>query len=140
MNRYLQTHYVKGGRGPLELDCYGLVRLARTELYGKPLLPLCAEARPGDLRAITRAVKNVAVLEGMHPAAPAPGAIATAWRASLCVHVGIVVDADGRLWVLETDEPTGPCLTRMADFERRYTKVMFYDDQGLPEPASWPAD
>lgn len=128
IDKYLFTRYVKGGRGPVDLDCYGLVRLARTELFGKPLMPLCANAKPGDLRAITRAVQEVSGLERMRPAMPLPGAVATAWRASLCAHVGLVVAADGRLWVLETDEPTGPCLTPLAEFEKRYTEVVYYAD------------
>lgn len=128
IEKYLFTRYVKGGRGPMDLDCYGLARLARTEMFGKPMMPLCADAKPGDFRAITRAVQDVTDLECMRPAAPTPGAVATAWRASLCVHVGLVVEADGRRWVLETDEPTGPCLTPLADFEKRYTKVIYYAD------------
>lgn len=128
IDEYLRTRYVKGGRGPIDLDCYGLVRLGRTELFGKPLMPVCADAKPGDMRAITRAVREVAGLECMRPGVPIPGAVATAWRASLCVHVGLVVDADGRRWVLETDEPTGPCLTPLREFERRYTRVVYYAD------------
>lgn len=132
IDQYLTTRYVKGGRGPVDLDCYGLVRLARAELFGRRLMPLCAEARPGDLRSITRAVQEVAGLQGMQPADPTPGAVATAWRASLCVHVGLVVEADGRRWVLETDEPTGPCITPLSKFESRYSRVIYYDDQDLP--------
>lgn len=131
MNRYRSTRYVRGGREPDELDCWGLVRLARTEIFGKPLLPLCADAKPGDFRAITQACSAVSDLARLVPSTPAPGAIATAWRASLCVHVGLVVEADGRRWVLETDEPTGPCMTPINRFESRYTKVIYYDDQGL---------
>lgn len=132
ISKYLTTRYVKGGRGPVDLDCYGLVRLGRTELFGRPLMPLCADARPGDLRAITRAVQEVAGLQCMLPADPTPGAVATAWRASLCVHVGLVVEADGRRWVLETDESTGPCITPLKKFESRYSRVIYYDDQDLP--------
>lgn len=128
MKRYLESRYVRGGRTWPELDCYGLVRLARAELFGKPHLPLCTAAEPGLLREITLAVHNVAAALDMRPAACEPGAVATAWTASLCVHVGLVVEADGRLWILETDEPTGPCLTPVRAFESRYTQVIYYAD------------
>jgi cell wall-associated NlpC family hydrolase len=128
INRYLSIPYVRGGRDVSGADCYGLVRLARTELFGKSWLPLHAEVMPGQVREMTAACAATAGLESMAPCAAEPGAIATAWRAGLCVHVGIVVQADGRQWVLESDEPTGPCLTPLSDFERRYTKVVYYGD------------
>lgn len=127
IEKYLSTRYVKGGRGPIELDCYGLVRLARSELFGKPLMPLCTEAVPGRFRAITGAVESVSSLLAMRPVDRTLGAVATAWRGTLCVHVGLVVEADGREWILETDEP-GPRLTPPRLFEKRYTSVIYYDD------------
>jgi len=128
IDRYLQTRYVRGGRGPVELDCWGLVRLARHEIYGKPLLPACTDARPGNLRVITRSCHEVAGCEGLQPGPAVPGSIATAWSARLCVHVGLVVQADGRRWVLETDEPVGPCITPLRAFEARYSRVVYYAD------------
>lgn len=128
IQRYLESRYVRGGREWPELDCFGLVRLARAELYGAPMMPLCTAAVPGNCREITRAVSKVAWELDMSPCGCAPGSVATAWAASLCIHVGLVVEADGRLWVLETDEPTGPCLTPVKDFESRYTRVVYYAD------------
>ena len=133
MNRYLQTRYVRGGRGPVEYDCWGLVRIARLELFGRRLLPILSEAKPGNPRAITNAVRTVSADGFAELSKPRVGAIATAWRASLCVHVGLVVEADGRMMILETDAPTGPCLTPIKTFTARYTRVLFYDDQDLPE-------
>lgn len=134
IGQYLRTRYVRGARGPAEFDCWGLVRSARFELFGRPWLPLLADAAPGNLRAITRAHSDVSALHGFREVAPHPGVIATAWAASLCVHVGIVVQANGRLMILETDEPTGPCLTSINKFTARYTRALFYDDQDLPGP------
>lgn len=37
--KYLSASYEDGGRGPARLDCWGLARLARHEVYGLPLLP-----------------------------------------------------------------------------------------------------
>lgn len=132
----LNSRYVRGGRGPVDLDCYGLVRLARVYLFGKPMLPRVGQALPGDFRAITHAVDSVAWDGGLLLSAARPGAIATAWRASLCVHFGILIDIDGRLMVLETDDPMGPCLTTLKHFTTRYTRVLFYDDSDLPQSAA----
>lgn len=129
---FLRTRYVPFGRVAPELDCWGLVRLARVSLFGKPLLPSYSETDPLDKAGLTTAAGEVREQGGFAEVAPRPGAIATAWRARLCVHVGIVVEADGRLWVLETDSGTGPTLTRVNVFETRYTRVIFYDDQSLP--------
>lgn len=128
INRFLVSKYVAGGRDFPNLDCYGLVRLARHELFGKPMLPSCPAAEPGALRAITSACEDVSIECGMSPSACTPGAIATAWRGKLCVHVGLVIEADGRQWILETDIGTGPCLTRPGKFEERYTRVIYYAD------------
>lgn len=140
MRQFLQTRYVRGGRGPVEYDCYGLVRDARATLFGRELLPTLQDARPGELRGIKRAVDQVIALHGFAPCSPRVGAIATAWRASLCVHVGLVVEVDGQLRILETDEPDGPCLTALNRFQARYTRVLFYDDQDLPRTDAERAD
>ncbi|KAA0910690.1 hypothetical protein [Pusillimonas sp. ANT_WB101] len=131
INRYLQTRYVKYGRGPVDVDCYGLVRLARHELFGRAMLPSYSEIDPDDKQALTAATLLVREEGCFLPCTAQLGAIATAWRARLCVHVGLVVHADGRLWVLETNEGKGPCLTSIWDFEPRYTQVIYYDDTTL---------
>lgn len=124
----LRTRYVKYGRGPVELDCWGLVRVARAELFGSDWLPSYIDIDPQDKAGLTEAALEVREQGGFREIEIRPGAIATAWRARLCVHVGIVVEADGRLWILETDEGTGPGLIRPANFERRYSKVIYYDN------------
>lgn len=129
---FLQTRYVPFGRAAPELDCWGLVRLARVSLFGRLLLPSHVGINPQDKAALTAAAQAVREQGGFQEVQARPGAIAAAWRARLCVHVGLVVEADGRLWVLETDAGTGPTLTRINIFETRYTRVIFYDDQSLP--------
>lgn len=128
INKYLMATYIKGGRGPNELDCWGLVRLARVELFGKSLLPSYSDVDPQDKRRLTEACKQVASAHQLKQCEPTEGAIATAWRGKLCVHVGLVVNADGRQWILETDEASGPCLTPIPTFESNYSKVIYYDD------------
>lgn len=125
---FLQTRYVKFGRGPIEMDCWGLVRIARVELFGKAWLPSYADVDPHDKRHLTKATHSALVENSLIEVDIRPGAIAAAWQARLCVHVGIVAECDGRLWILETDEDTGPVLTRPSTFESRYTKVVYYDN------------
>lgn len=128
---FLRTRYVPFGRKPPELDCWGLVRLARASLFGRAMLPSYSETDPDDKAGLTKAASEVRVQGGFVEVQPRPGAIATGWRARLCVHVGLIVEADGRLWVLETDAGTGPTLTKINAFEARYTRVVFYDDQSI---------
>lgn len=125
---FLATNYVKFGRSLPDLDCWGLVRLARVELFNRELLPSYVEIDPQDKRELTTATLNVQAVGEFKEVPLTVGAIATAWRGRLCVHVGIVVECDGRLWVLETDEATGPALTRPQLFESRYTQVIYYDN------------
>lgn len=128
INRYLTSNYVSGGRVFPDYDCWGLVRDAKYDLFGGALLPSCVAAVPGQFNAITRAVSEVSHAFGMRPAICQAGSVATAWRGKLCVHVGLVVEVDGRKWVLETDVATGPCLTRVSKFEERYSRVEYYAD------------
>lgn len=125
---FLASKYVKFGRGPVEFDCWGLVRIALTDLFARDLLPSYAGVDPQDKRSLTATAIAVRDINLFARTAIKVGAIATAWRGQLCVHVGIVVECDGRLWVLETDEATGPALTRPVIFESRYTQVIYYDN------------
>lgn len=127
MIRFLNTRYVDGGRGPHEYDCYGLVRAVRAEVFGRPLLPIHNEVQPSDKATMTTVCQETIDMTGMKETRIAEAAIATAWAGRLCVHVGIVVYGDGQFWILETDEPTGPCRTPARVFENRYTRVKYYD-------------
>lgn len=129
---YLATIYSRYGRGEMvdgvrHFDCYGLVREARATMFGKPLLASYGEIGGQMAREMTEAV-NDTIQQHLKPCKPSPGAIAMGWRGRLCLHVGIVVQVDGRPWVLETDSATGPVLTKIRDFESRFLKVTYYDD------------
>lgn len=126
IQHYLNSTYRRYGRGPDVYDCWGLVREARSELFGKPLLASYGDIDPDDKRSLTGAAGEV---NGrLRLVGPVPGAIAQGWRGRLCIHVGIVVEVDGRRWILETGQSMGPVLTRIRDFESQYLKVMYYDD------------
>lgn len=126
----LSIPYTPNGRGPFGADCYGLVRLARVHLFGKPWMPSHGSVEGSDKKALTGAVRQES--ESYHEVPPRAGAIATAWRGNLCTHIAIVVDIDGRPMILETDEPGrgshGPRLVNLRQFENRFLRVVYYDD------------
>lgn len=126
----LQVPYVPNGRLPTGADCYGLVRLARVHLFGKPWMPEHGAVEGSDKKALTRAMEYESV--NYKPCRPHPGAIACCYRGRLCTHIAIVVDIDGKRMVLETDEPGrgnhGARLVNLKQFERRFLKVVYYDD------------
>lgn len=127
MLKYLSTKYQEGARGPDAYDCYGLVRAVRHDM-GKPLMGEYDDVAPWDKRRMTEEHDSVVAAESLQPVdGPTHGVIACAWNGRLCVHVGVVIEADGRMWVLETDVGTGPCLSGLSQFEKRYTKVEYYD-------------
>lgn len=123
---YLRSTYQDGGRGPSAFDCYGLVRAVRHELFNLPLLPVYGAISPDDKLSMTRICKSES--QALKACKPTPAAIATAWRGKVCLHVGVCVEIDGRLGVLETGRRSGPCWLSLADFERRYLKVIYYHD------------
>lgn len=129
--RYRTWMYLDGGRGPVFIDCWGLVREVRHDL-GYPWLPSFSECRHTDLRGFTRAYEQQAAQ--MQVGEPAEGAIAAAFSGRLCVHVGIVVSIDGRLLVLDINPGRGVGTEALSDFEARYGEVLYYRDKNLPQP------
>lgn len=128
LQKYLSSTYKIGGRGPLEYDCWGMTREARVTLFDKPWFPDFLHIDDDTrVQAMTRESMRVVRMCDLKECAPRAGAVATAWRGRLCIHIGIVIDVDGSLLILETDRP-GPKLTNLHVFERRYTAVQYYDD------------
>lgn len=126
IERYLRCRHEFGGRGPDVFDCWGQVRDVRANVFGLPWLPSYGAIADNDKRALTKATlresRNFRVVD------PCPAAIATVWRGRLCIHVAVVVEADGRLGVLETNQRTGPRWLPIRDFERQYLRVVYYHD------------
>lgn len=126
----LAIPYVANGRSQQGADCYGLVRMARVHLFGKPWMPSHGGVEGSDKAALTEAMQAEAV--NYRQVRPYPGAIACAFRGKLCSHIAIVVDVDGKRMILETDEPgvstIGPRLTPIRYFQQRFLKVVYYDD------------
>lgn len=124
IDRYRHVPYAAGGRTMDGLDCWGLVVMVRRDITGQKL-PSYACIPPKDKRNMTLAAGEVSA--SLSESSAVNGSIAFAYRGRVCVHVGIIVEADGRLWVFETDDPTGPVLTPVSRFVNRYVRVEFYD-------------
>lgn len=124
---YLRTTYRRGGRGPKEFDCWGLVRDAHHRLFGRDIMPSFSEAEPESVKRRQGAIHALHESLQTFDVPMREGAIAEAWVGSLFLHVGIVVRVNGRLFILETDTPNGPTLTKPSVFASRYSKVRFFD-------------
>lgn len=125
--KYLASSYRDGGRELPFVDCYGLVRLVRQEVFGKGDLPAFGHVRNTMPAEFTRCVKQAAT--EFEECRPEPGAVATVWRGRICVHIAIVVEIDGRLAVLDTGSKTGPSWSSVPRFEARFAKVAYFREK-----------
>ena len=136
LEKYLSASYEDGGRGPARLDCWGLARLVRHEVYGLPLLPSWGYVRNTMPKDFTRAANDV--VGGMESCAPEVGAIASVWRGQLCIHVAVIVEVAGRLHGMEM-KPSGATILPLRKFQDQYLTVSYHRDRTLPEQAGRPA-
>ena len=109
-------------------NCWSLVRRLRVELFGLPLLPLYGGINADDKRSLTNAASET-ISSHLKECSLQIGAIAACYRVSLCVHVGIVVEVDGRLCIAEIGAKTGFRIVPVERFEASYTKVRYYIDK-----------
>lgn len=133
MQRYMHYHYQSGARGENGLiDCWGLVRLVRHEVYDLPLLPEFAAARFGDADSIQSAYAEQSGI--MRQVEPRPGAIAAALRRGVCSHVAVLVE-DNRVLDIRR-KGSRARLMRHSDWLRDYPaplwEVRYYCDQEQP--------
>lgn len=132
VERYLAVPYVDGGRTMQGGDCWFFVLSVRADLGLPPLPPLHSTTRHTPLAMAHEYEQVSGTLEQCEPQV---GAVAAVFRGRLMVHVGIVLEIDGRLAVLETNPGSGPRWLRVRDFVERYYRVIFYRDSNLPEQA-----
>lgn len=123
IEKYLAATWKRDGMAWPHLNCWGLVRMASYELFGRELPT--TECSPYDKRAMTKACDEL-VKTPMKVTDPIPGAVAIVWRGRLCTHVGLVVSVDDKLAVLDIDEGVPPRVSWLTDFERRYLRVEYY--------------
>lgn len=127
IGEYLSTRYVDGARGPFEWDCWGLVRHVRAEHLGCRLLPSFGDVRSTQPRQFTEAYRQEAEL--MELCAAEPGAIACVKRGPLCTHVGVVVEVDGTLGVLEMSPRVNCRWLPLDRWAADHNAVEFYRDR-----------
>ena len=97
-------------------------------MFGLPLLPLYGGINADDKRSLTKAASET-IASHLKECDLRIGAIAACYRVSLCVHVGIVVEIDGRLCIAEIGAKTGFRIVAVERFEASYTKVRYYIDK-----------
>ena len=143
LTRYMGARYVDGGRGEVvggvrEYDCWGLACAVRQEVLGLPPLPSAGVISRHKLRESAGSYRAYAGLLPDGP--PVPGALAAVMSGALCTHVGVVLELDGMLAVLEINPLTGCRWLRIADFERAYYRVKYHANRDLREQAVCRAD
>jgi hypothetical protein len=127
INHYLQNAvYVDGGRGPTQYDCWGLVREARDQHLGLSQLPLYGELRNTDPRSFTKAYRAEA--GKLRECKAEHGAIAAVMVGEICVHVALVLDIDGELFILEINPEKSARRVRLTAWLRDHVRVTFHND------------
>lgn len=118
--------YVDGGRGPVEYDCWGLVREVRAKHLGRPELPPYGELRNDNPRAFTKAYRSESAklteCQARH------GAIAAVMIGEVCAHVAVVLEFSGELWILEINPEKSARKVRLEPWLRDHVRVTFHDD------------
>jgi hypothetical protein len=134
LNAYLFARYVDGARGEGgAFDCWGLAREVRHKIYGKHLLPPWGHIRNTMPRAFTDAYTEQ--VKELEECLPEPGALAMVFTGRLMLHVGVVVELEGRLAVLDISAQHGPRWQRIPAFEAPHSKVVYYrDSPSFSEP------
>lgn len=128
LNKYLQYQYKADARGDDGfIDCWGLTRLARHELYDKALLPSFAQAshsKPGTMHAAYATQAQV-----MQTCERKEGAVVAALRNGMCLHVALVVGDNAILEIKREGQRAR--LTPWREFVRQYPaprwELRFYD-------------
>lgn len=123
---YIGTPFMHKGRDYPNFDCWGLARDARANLFGGRELPAFADIAPSQKKALTKATQEIVLSGFVKESTPVAGALATAWLGGLCVHIGIVVTVDGRMWVLDTEDGHGGRLNTIEAFAKPFQKVIYY--------------
>lgn len=121
MMHFLECRYLEGGRKFPLYDCYGIV-IAVREYMGLSPLPAYSDIRkgPGMDEAVAAEIPNY------QPCSPQSGAIAVCWHGPMARHIGIVVELDGTLRVLDINPRKNVTVSTLPVFERRFRRVEYY--------------
>lgn len=123
IDKYRSVTWQMGGRVWPVLDCYGVVHEVRRDL-GLPEWPAFEGViREGDTmaRACAAFSANVRRVEAKE------GAVAACYSGGVVDHLGVVVNIDGTLHVLESNPHRNVTILPLARFERLYSSVEYYE-------------
>lgn len=127
LNDYLDTAiYVDGGRGPVEYDCWGLVREVRAKHLGLSELPLYGALRNDDPRSFTKAYRCEA--RKLRECEPEHGAIAAVMIGEICAHVAVVLQMGDDLYALEINPEKSARVVRLNTWLLDHVRVTFHND------------
>lgn len=121
IENYLQAKWVEGGRVWPEIDCYGIVLKVREDLQLPPWPIFDGITKKNGMHET--ASKYFADLQQCEPR---EGAVAACYKASLMVHVGIVVNTSNGLDVIECNPGTNVSSIPIGRFKRKFLRVEFY--------------
>lgn len=128
VNHYLtEAVYVDGGRGPVEFDCWGLVREVRAKWLGLSELPSYGDLRNDKPKLFTKAYREQS--SKMRQCEPEHGAIAAVLIGEICTHVAVVLDFNGELFVLEINPEKSARRVRLCEWLSTHNKVTFHTDR-----------
>jgi len=122
IDKYLSVRWQMGGRVFPVLDCYGVIHEVRRDL-GLPEWPVF-EGVINEGCQMNDAADTFR--QNVEECQPECGAVAACYTAGLITHLGIVVEVDGALLVLECNPRRNVTLLPVPRFIRQYAKVEFY--------------
>ena len=125
INGWLAIPYVAYGRGMEGSDCWGLVCIVREAVRGD-ILPAFADIK--GKRALTHAAHDMIAQGWREVSKPKVGTLVAVWRGALCMHIGIVIEIDGRMAVIDSDEKRGVAWKWLTDYLRQHAKVTLHDN------------
>ena len=125
INDWLSIPYVAYGRGREGSDCWGLACIVREAVRGDRL-PAFADIH--DKRALTHAAHDMIAQGWREVSKPKVGTLVAVWRGALCMHIGIVIEIDGQMAVIDSDEKRGVAWKWMTDYLRQHAKVTLHDN------------
>lgn len=131
IDRYLETIFVDGGRGPTEFDCWGMAREVQIVTGVNPAtLPAFGAVSASDKAGMTAAFHE---LSASFPIARIqPLSLALGFKGNRLWHIGTVIPDGSQLAVLHTSASFGPHITPLSYFDRSFTRTEYrYADAGV---------
>lgn len=129
LNDYLTAVYADFSYGPHFYSCWGLAREVRHELYGRSELCKWGNVNKHAMDGAWNEAEQLLMRSD-----PVPGALACVFRGQRFVHVGVVVESDRGLCVMDISPTQNTQIHTLPRFERRFLRVEYWDDRkDLPQ-------